>query len=188
MVLTMVFAFAQIFAARFGVEWIRSLAPNMPKMTMLTALLFIGSCALVLGFRHCRQSSNVGAFFVGGLTWGILLTIAFECWLSMSAYLAYESPTILNPRPGHPSACTLAAFFGVGSSGFAWAFRLEAIRRLIGVGVAFVGLFALVGYALDVPQLYCYFDPNSTAMAIPTALCLVAVGASQACIKERCFS
>lgn len=183
MVVMLAFSIAQIFAAKLGIDSIRSFGRDMPKMKMLTAVLFVAASALVLGFRHCRPAGNVSAFFVGGLSWAILLTIAFECWLSMSAYIAFETPTILNPRPGHPSACTLAAFAAIGGGGFAWAFNLPRTRRLLGLGAALVGLFAIIGYALRVPQFYCYFDAKSTAMAIPTAICLVAVGGAQASIR-----
>ncbi len=163
-------------AIQFGFGWLRSFVPGAPKMTMLAALLFVASSLLVIGLRKDQRRSVRGSFFMGTLTMSILFTVFVECVASLSTGLAFESPTTLNPFPGYPSPCTLTGFAFIAAGGLAWAFRWWGLIKMAGSFSALIGLLACVGYLFNIPKLYCYFGPESTAMAIPTAICLVVIG------------
>ncbi len=177
------FAFSCLEAAFAYYGWappLRSFATGAPQMTFLSALLFGMASLLVGGIYFAKQDSTIGPFTVGTLTISILGMIAFEQTTTISGRFAYEVPIVLNPQPGHPSPCTMAGIALLATGGLAWALRWRRFLCVLGAGAVFIGLLALVGYAIDVPKLYCYFGPDSTAMAIPTALCLVVLGMSEA--------
>jgi len=169
-----------MIAALVGADRLRSLIPGAPKMTMLAALLFAASSLLVLGFQHVRRRDPLGAFFIGTLTIAILLTVVYECVSYMSRLLVFEVATEYNPSPGHPSPCTLTGFAFLAIGGFAWAFRRWWTLRMLGAAAAAIGVLGVIGYAFNLPHLYCYFGPDSTAMAFPTAICLAVVGMCEA--------
>lgn len=174
------FSVVEMMAALFRLDWLRSVIPGAPKMTVPAALLFTASSLLVLGFHSARRRDPLGAFVIGTLTLAILMTVVFECALYVSGHFVFDIAAMSNLASRHPSPCALAGFALVAAGGFAWAFRWWWTLRFLGGASAVIGVLALAGYVFNVPRLYCYFGPDSTAMAVPTAFCLLVVGTCEA--------
>ena len=166
-------------AAVLRVDWLRTLVPGAPKMTLLAAFLFAAASLLVLGFQNVKRRDQFGAFLIGTLTLAILLTVVFECIRFIADYFSYEL-ALRYAEPAHPSPCTLIGLSLVAVGGFAWAFRRWGLLRLFGWLSAGLGLLSLTGYVLSLPWLYCSFGPDDTAMSMPTAICLVILGICEA--------
>jgi len=78
--------------------------------------------------------------------------------------------------PGRPSTCTMLQFLGFAVGAFAGLLRHPRISATLGGVVAVGGLAEMGGYAVGSAPLFCYFEAESTAMALYTAALFVFLG------------
>lgn len=89
--------------------------------------------------------------------------------------------------PGRPSIPTMFSFILVAIAGVLSILHLKNIRTtlvIIGLFVGIIGASAVLGYIINAPYLYYYFEGVNSAMAFLTATLFALLGAGLICLYE----
>jgi PAS domain S-box-containing protein len=149
------------------------------KTNMALAIVLLSSAVLLLGIRlkAARMLALIAAFIVfviGSLTF---LELILNLNFGIDELLAYEAPgaagTSSPNRMGIPGSMSIILLsLAVLFKGRGW----HKAAPFLGLVVCFINLTPAVGYLLNIDILF--KEPNITAIAWPTLLCLMMLGCS----------
>jgi hypothetical protein len=176
-----------------GVDIIKNAIPGSVSMKLSTSISFIFAGLSILAISKSLNRNARPLFSLVVLPSSILVIILFMTTHITAILLSTqngidnlfvkEAPdSIFTTSPGRPSVGTVANFVliivaGIMTLGNIAIDKKHKLFRGIGLAIGLVAAVALVGYAANVPSLYYFSEPYSTAMAVHTAVLFVLVGA-----------
>ena len=140
------------------------------KQTTVAMMLCAGVMAVLMTTAPASRWRETAIGTLASAVAGMLFTQAF--WYSRVTLIDHDlTPVIFSSMQsiGTLIGLTLLAVSGWLRAVFENVWAAIAMSRIAGV----LGVGALLGYAVGVPQLYWSFPGISNPMAIPTAVCLV---------------
>lgn len=174
----------------FKLLWLVQFSPGFISMQFVTAVTFVFSGVVLLVMV---KMLNRGAYFEFYLLLLpilsliiLLLMVSFilPLVLGLGKTIEPEFVLVLPGEPfsigaGLPSAATVVNFILIAVIGLLrssiYSSRIKLNLFLAGL-IILISTIALVGYFLNVPQLFYYFPGRSSAMAITTAILFIAWG------------
>lgn len=173
----------------FDVEALKRVAPGLVFMKATTAFSFIlaGGAGTFLPMSSPRLSTVGAMFAVGHVFLMLALLVAAQLGVSSGLERVFftDSADTFTVAPGVPSLCTMAAFLLVGAGGLTYALGDRMLSATFGGAAILSGGVSLIGYAMGRPELYCYLEGRSTAMAVHTAVGMVVLGVAAVTRPER---
>lgn len=166
----------------------KSVVPGFVTMKFSTAFSFFLSSGIILVMTFPKKYTAFGQIIMPTL---ILIQLLSMTLLLSSNILDFDSQitklflvesqldTVYTFAPGIPSIPTTVSFILIGMVGLFFLFDSSytvMVFRIVAIGIALIAIIALLGYALDIPELYYYVDELSTGMAIHTAVLFFLLG------------
>ncbi|MFZ3044150.1 MAG: hypothetical protein WA058_03560 [Minisyncoccia bacterium] len=180
-----------MFGWIFNIEWLTRIIPTGNNMKFITAVLFLlGAAGLYAMALAIEEENEMARVLLPGISLMIFLittTLLVGRILNTATGVEELFLTSIGPvnltgevsRTGWPALPTLIDFILFALLGivalFASAFR-EKIIRYGGYFIIFTGLLAVIGYLLNLPDLYYSFSLSGVPLAFNTALCFILLG------------
>lgn len=174
----------------FDISALKSIYPGWVTMKFATAFSFLLSGATIYCVGRIARGDRAWAqLLLPGLVLMLLLpmaaliaTMVLNVNVGVAEMFVQEAGrAVQTVQPGRPSAMTMVCFILVAAVGLTAMFvptGKPRLWRIMGTALGVLGGVALLGYVLDSPVLYYYWEGFSTAMAVHTALLFVLLGAS----------
>lgn len=172
----------------FDIDILKSILPQFVTIKFLTASCFLLSGILLFMILKNSENRNdwneLMLLFIGFLI--ILITAVLMISLSLgittgleNLFIAEAPGTVETPSPGRPAVVTTINFVLVGISGliiFSRIQRLLIAIRFFGFILIFSGSLVILGYIINIPELYFKIGNISSAMAVYTAILFILLG------------
>lgn len=180
-----------------GIEALTSVSAAFVTMKFSTALSFFLGGVILFFIAEAASGRFAAASVVLPVSTLVLLLFmvtliassVFRVVAGVEAIFVREAPgAVLTAVPGRPSVVTVADFMVLAAAGVSALFKRRAMWAWMvwgGVFVAATGLSASAGYALGVPEMYFSLPWASSAMALPTAVLFIAIGAGLCLVPRR---
>lgn len=182
------------------IDELKSILPIWITMKIATALSFIISGVLIIFSGPILDKRADLSQIVLSCTTLFLLLLMFS--LLMSSFFGMKTGieemfisesfekgsrnAVLSSAPGRPSIGTMISFVLIASVGIIVMYsrnRPYYFLKIIGAGVTFLGLVAIIGYLISIPSLYYLVPGVSSAMAVHTAILFVFCGLATITLK-----
>lgn len=172
----------------FDITALKSIFPDWVTMKFATAFSFVLSGAMIYCVGRVARGDRAWAqVLLPGLVLMILLLMAsllaaaaLNVDVGMADLFVQEKAgAVQTVQPGRPSTMTMICFTLIAAVGLVAMFvpaGKPRLWRIAGAALAVCGGVALLGYALDAPALYYYWETSGTAMAAHTAMLFVLAG------------
>jgi len=195
-------AIAVMIGYFFDIPFLRTIFPGIIAMRFLTALAFIG-CAVLLFFivkaeeeeEEEERESVVSLLFILGASLFIFLLMMITLLnvlgvnFNMEEMINYNFVDHAKTFPATiPSLLTIFNFVLIGAAGLLNLFCIHCrkrINKLAGIIVGIIGLCVFLGFILGIPEMTFAFPGISKAMAFPTSILFMLIGASFFMLSER---
>lgn len=141
------------------------------SMKVITAIVLLTQGAALLSWHLSVQGRRGFLFFASMLNWAAFSGL-------FSSVMLYSDAASADRIYYFPSLATIVAFFLIGLRDAQLLFLPDAHGYLLSWAVVIIGASSALGYMLDVPTLYFFIPPVSTAVAINTSVCLILIGVS----------
>jgi len=181
----------------FDITALKSILPQFVTMKFVTAVSFLlSSVSLYCTIRVNEKGADVTKIilvFVNFLIILIMTSLVISIFVGIKTgiedlFISESAGAINTTVPGRPALATMIAFIFVASAGllnmFGKSRRVRIATLILGALIMIVGMLAIIGYVVNVPQLYGSFDDISTAMALHTAILFVIIGIGFVLIKN----
>jgi|GEM_PF-509070 len=172
----------------FGIDSLKSIFPNYPTMKFSTSVSFVFS-GIGLYFIS-RHMEGKGAFAQILLPASGLVIFLFMATILISnitsihtgiedIFVKETGNPVQTTVPGRPSVGTMASFILMIPYGIFSLSNSDKLRKTsvwFGYAIAGIGATSLVGFAINLPQLYYASQGVSSAMALHTSILFIMIG------------
>lgn len=176
----------------FDIPILKSIFPGFITMKFSTAIAFIISGIILLGifkiFGNTLLNNRVTLFFS-------LTLLIFIGYILISSLLGIGIPienlvvkevadAVITIKLGLPSIATMLNFVLISIAGL-FSFGKKIVFKPMAGIICILGISSILGYILNKPFLYFYFENISTGMALHTAFLFVLIGVVIWLLAER---
>jgi hypothetical protein len=177
----------------FDIPALTSISPSWISMKFSTAIAFVLSGVTLYFIAHARAGGFDVAQIVLSIT-SLIISILmglmffsgiFGVQTGMETLFVNDPGGINSVVPGKPSVPTMVNFLLMAVAAILTILNpagLQSKLRIIGIIIGAVGALAIIGYVVNAPMLYYYVADINSAMAMPTALLFVILGAGFVCL------
>ena len=185
---TLVVSMLVMFGWYAEIEILKTIIPGAVTMKFNTAFAFLFSGLILLfALRREKYNSDWALIILPSASMVILIFMGTTLMSVMfgfvsgieSLFVRESANAVLTTMPGRPSIGTMLAFILVASAGIVSidVGRYKYIPYwIVGVLIIALAALALLGYLLQVPEMYYAITGISTAMAIHTAALFLLLG------------
>jgi hypothetical protein len=177
----------------FGIPALTRISPSWITMKFSTAIAFVIS-GISLHFIAAAQEGDFDASQIVLSVTSLIISILMGLMLFSGIFgvqtgietLFVNDPGGINSvAPGRPSAPTMVNFLLMVVAALLTILNPAGLRsklKTIGIIIGGIGALAIAGYIFNAPMLYYYIADINSAMAMPTALLFVILGAGLVCL------
>jgi|WetSurMetagenome_2_1015567.scaffolds.fasta_scaffold66387_2 hypothetical protein len=178
----------------FDIGFLKSVSPAWISMKFMTAIAFILSGILLYFITRAREGETDKSqivLFIASLVIILLMgTFFFSSFFGVHTgleelFIKDPGNTAKTVVPGRPSLPTMLAFLFMGLAGILTMMSVKNLLvklRILGILIGFIGALAITGYIIGVPVLYYYIPGINSAIALTTAIMLLALGTGLSCL------
>ena len=182
-VATILVSGAVLYGWSQGIEGLTHVIPGSASMKITTAVCFLFGGMAMTGLRVNKRSTVVE---ISVVAYGIISLATMSTLIlshltgHRSVYAHMESNDSMSSAPGVPSLCTMTDFILLCFAYLFWLMGMYRTAMVTFIPVIFSGLVATVGYAIGNHSMTCFFEGESSSMAVHTALLFLILGISGA--------
>lgn len=182
-----------------NIDFLKGIEPWFPTMKMSTAVSFVATGIVLYLFSIMRNTSKIMKIFVAVISIAMLLFMIFTFSGAFFDYPVGFEKSIYGLQPdssggifvGKPSMGAQLGFGIISLASLFIIFNARNARRFLGFSVGLlilIGAIAIIGYTLNIPQMYYMFYGYSNGMAICTAILMILTGIGFSILKDLMFA
>jgi len=177
----------------YDVPALRSISPAWISMKFSTAIAFVASGISLYfiarsqegGFEAAQIMLSMTSLFIAILMGLMLFSGIFGVRTGIEDLFVNDPGGTASVEPGRPSMPTMVNFLLLAVAAILTILnpaRLLPKLKAIGIIISAIGALAVTGYIFKAPALYYYAAGLNSAMAMPTAVLFVLMGAGLLCL------
>ena len=185
----------------FGWDFFTALGIPMAAMKPLTAFLFVitGIMVLAMILNYNKEiKSKLTIYVVSSVSATIFIVVFFTLLIfAIDETIVVKELTLTKDEGPYtiagymPSIVALIGFLITYVIGVVYLYnttRCEPRMKWLSMCLIAIGLSALIGYVLVIPELFFYSeDLGSNAMAVSTAICFIIAGVLFYLVSKKCL-
>jgi hypothetical protein len=175
------------------IPWLKSISSAWISMKFSTAIAFVLSGISLYfiaraqedGFEIAQIVLSTTSLIIAILMGLLLFSGLFGIQTGVESLFVIDPGGIDSVVPGRPSVPTMVNFLLVATAAILTILNPAGLvpkLKAIGVIIGALGSLAVIGYIFNAPILYYYVAGMNSAMAMPTALLFVFLGAGFLCL------